>query len=153
MALALAVAGAVAVRASQKAPAPRLPVTVAAPLPAVDPPLPPPAPAPPPAAPPALPVLAEKEAATAARAHPTGPVKVTPRAPKTGTLRLDAKPWVRVRSGNRILGQTPLTVELPAGRQQLLLENEALHINRPLWVTISAGGTTSLFERLDAPAK
>ncbi len=51
---------------------------------------------------------------------PRGEPRATPSA-ATGTLRVATTPWSVVFEGSRRLGETPLQVELPAGRHVLTL--------------------------------
>lgn len=53
----------------------------------------------------------------------TGRVATPPRA-ATGTLRVTTTPWSEVYEGSRRLGETPVQLELPAGRHVLTLRAE-----------------------------
>jgi hypothetical protein len=56
----------------------------------------------------------------------TGTREAPPRAPRgpTGTLRVTTTPWSEVFEGGRRLGETPMQIELPAGRHALTLRAE-----------------------------
>jgi serine/threonine protein kinase len=64
----------------------------------------------------------------------------------SGLLSLDSVPWSNVFLGNRLLGSTPLNrVALPAGMQELRLENPELSASMQYLVQIEAGKAVSRF--------
>ncbi len=69
----------------------------------------------------------------------------------TGWLMLDSYPWTHVSEKGKLLGPTPLRVELPEGVHQLLLENKALGVRRVVKLTVKAGKETARFERIARP--
>jgi hypothetical protein len=63
---------------------------------------------------------------------------------KTGTLRLNTRPWSQVVVDGRPIGNTPQpSLELSAGRHKLLLSNPSLGISKNITVTIKAGETNT----------
>ena len=69
-------------------------------------------------------------------------------AQATGKVRIQAIPSATVKQGSRVLGVTPVTLELPAGEHKLILENTQLNVRRPLVVNIVAGKETAVLEQM-----
>ncbi len=66
-----------------------------------------------------------------------------------GRLAIRVHPWAEVQIDAQPYGTTPLApIELPAGRHAVQLRNPELNVSRTVWVTVAAGGETSVFEDL-----
>jgi serine/threonine-protein kinase len=110
------------------------------------PPPPPPIEAPiaaaPSIAPPIAPAPIEISTPTVA-AEP--PRRTRKKAPKSGWLTIDTRPWTEVYAGKKKLGLTPVVgAKLPSGRHELTLKNEKLGLLRRITVTIRPGKTTRI---------
>jgi hypothetical protein len=77
----------------------------------------------------------------------------------TGTVRIVTEPEASVSVDGRQLGTAPLQVELPAGRNTVVLENKKLALKRTVTVDVTADGQSQArfaFSRgwlqIDAPA-
>lgn len=75
--------------------------------------------------------------------------------PAFGTVEaIQAIPWAKVYSGDRYLGETPLTaVRLPVGRNRLRFVNEPLGVDRVETVTVRPGGNPKLIVPLAEAAR
>ncbi len=56
-----------------------------------------------------------------------------------GKVMLASQPWVNVTIDGKSYGQTPLGIELPAGKHLLLVTNPEFQIKRSMTITIKAG--------------
>jgi eukaryotic-like serine/threonine-protein kinase len=68
--------------------------------------------------------------------------------PATGRVRIDVYPSATVKEGPRVLGVTPLTLQMPAGEHRLILENDRLKVRRSVAVTVTAGKETAVVEQI-----
>lgn len=65
-------------------------------------------------------------------------------ADKTGTLRLNTRPWSEVIVDGRVVGNTPQpNLQLSAGRHKLQLVNQPLGLSKTLTVTVKTGETVT----------
>jgi hypothetical protein len=63
---------------------------------------------------------------------------------KTGTLRLNTRPWSQVVVDGRPVGNTPQpNLELSAGKHKLVLSNPSLGLSKNVTVTIKPGETNT----------
>jgi serine/threonine-protein kinase len=63
---------------------------------------------------------------------------------KTGTLRLNSRPWAQVTVDGRPVGNTPQpSLQLSAGKHKLQLSNPQLGLTKNVSVNIKAGETTT----------
>ncbi len=66
-----------------------------------------------------------------------------------GFLNVNSQPWSEVYLGRRKLGTTPLLrARLPAGRYNLVLVNPGMNLRKIVPVSVRAGKTTTLVEKL-----
>lgn len=63
--------------------------------------------------------------------------------PTVGILSLDTSPRATILSRGRILGRTPLKVELPPGRHSVQITNAAMGLDVSRSFTVTAGKTTA----------
>jgi hypothetical protein len=72
---------------------------------------------------------------------------------KPGRITVLSHPWSTVYWNGRELGDTPLTkpIELPAGRQVLILRNAELKLEKRVSVEVPSGGTAEVKVTLNAP--
>jgi serine/threonine protein kinase len=72
---------------------------------------------------------------------------------KPGKITVLSHPWSTVYWNGRELGDTPLTkpIELPAGRQVLVLRNAELKLEKRVSVEVPSGGTAEVKVTLNAP--
>ena len=87
----------------------------------------------------ATPVVAAPVAPAPSAPPPPAPEVVTPPAPTTARLSLTSDPdGAEVTEGGKVLGRTPLTAELVAGRHQLVLTREG-HDDETFTIDLDAG--------------
>ncbi|MBI5528857.1 MAG: protein kinase [Deltaproteobacteria bacterium] len=88
----------------------------------------------------AEPAAAGPQDETEPRAAAKKPAKAVPKAPKTGTLTINARPWAHVYFKGSKLGTTPLSgVALPEGEQKIILKNPEIGVQKEVRVRIVAG--------------
>jgi len=64
-----------------------------------------------------------------------------------GTVQLDAYPWAYVSWKGKRLGETPMSAELPAGEQVLVIENPELKMKRQVKLLVKPNAITTHFEK------
>ncbi|MCP4449411.1 MAG: PEGA domain-containing protein, partial [Myxococcales bacterium] len=69
------------------------------------------------------------------------------RARGTGLLRVTAFPWAHVYLDGRRIGQTPLSLSVPAGKHKLRLRNDATGVSKSHRFTMKKGGEKTIREK------
>jgi len=67
-----------------------------------------------------------------------------PKPPEPGRLKINLLPWARVSLDGQPLGSTPIDLEVPAGRHQVLLENPDLDRREARAVQVAPGQETRI---------
>ena len=65
-----------------------------------------------------------------------------PQAPATGYVMVQSRPWSNIHFGDEVLGSTPLRVELPVGRQEIVLRHPESGLERSVTVQVRRGQTS-----------
>lgn len=132
---------------------PRTALLVPAPEPTAEPPAPTPIVEPLPDPQPVRPERSEREASAEStppvrperRARKARPESKDRRSPSKGTLRLHSEPWAYVWvDGHRKRYETPLELQLPAGKHRLRLENPEAGLSRREFVHVRADDVTTV---------